>query len=47
MDCTYKTKIINMPLLNIVGISWVYTAFNAAFAFLSSEEESRVEGNNH
>ena len=39
MDCTYKTNKFSMPLLNIVGISSIYTTFNAAFAFLSSEEE--------
>ncbi len=40
MDCTYQTNILQMPLLNIVGITSTYQTFNAGFAFLPDELES-------
>ena len=40
MDCTYKTNILQMPFLNIVGITSTYQTFNAGFVFLPDELES-------
>lgn len=40
IDCTYKTNKVGMPLLNIVGITATFQTFNAAFAFMSSEDEN-------
>jgi hypothetical protein len=40
MDCTYQTNILQMPLLNIVGITSTYQTFNASFALLPDELES-------
>jgi hypothetical protein len=39
MDCTYKTNRFNMPLLNIVGLSPLFTTFNVAFCFMRGEKE--------
>ena len=38
MDCTYKTNIYNMPLLEIVGISPTGHNFSVAFAYLRNEK---------
>jgi hypothetical protein len=39
IDCTYKTNKYKLPLLNIVGINFTYSSFNAGFVFLSDETE--------
>jgi hypothetical protein len=38
-DCTYKTNMFGMPLLNMVGITSTYAMFNAGFTFLQAENE--------
>jgi hypothetical protein len=40
LDCTYKTNMFNMPLLDMVGIDARGRSFCIAFAFLSHEEEA-------
>lgn len=37
LDCTYKTNVFKMPLLNIVGVTAGYKTFISAFVFLQSE----------
>ncbi|KAK9166761.1 hypothetical protein Scep_001952 [Stephania cephalantha] len=37
MDCTYKTNMYRMPLLEIVGITSTHLTFSVGFAFISSE----------
>ncbi|KAI8573117.1 hypothetical protein RHMOL_Rhmol01G0253500 [Rhododendron molle] len=39
MDCTYKTNRYRFPLLEIVGVTFTELTFNAAFAFIESENE--------
>ncbi|KAJ3455262.1 hypothetical protein MRS44_013862 [Fusarium solani] len=40
LDCTYKTNMYKMPLLDIVGVDACQRSFCIAFAFLSGEEEA-------
>jgi len=37
MDCTYKTNLFAMPLLNVVGVTSTYHSFNAGFVFMCEE----------
>lgn len=39
LDCTYKTNIYRMPLLNIVGVTGANTTLRVAVVFLRTEEE--------
>lgn len=39
MDCTYKTKRFNMPLLNIIGFTATGDTFYVAFVFLKDEKQ--------
>lgn len=39
MDCTYKTNLYKMPLLQIVGVTATNKTFLIAFAFLCCETE--------
>lgn len=43
MDCTYKTNRINMPLLDIIGVSCFNTSFYSGFAFLKTETVESYE----
>ena len=37
LDCTYKTSKFRMPLLSIVGQTWMNSTFYLAFVYLSAE----------
>ena len=39
MDCTYKTNHLNLPLLQITGVTCVGTNLSVAFALISAEDE--------
>jgi hypothetical protein len=39
MDCTYKTNMYQLPLLNVVATTCANTSFTVAFAFLAREKE--------
>ncbi|GJW41654.1 protein FAR1-related sequence 5 [Tanacetum coccineum] len=43
MDCTYKTNRLNMPLLDIIGVSCFNTSFYSGFAFLKTETVKSYE----
>jgi hypothetical protein len=40
MDCTYKTNIYKIPLLDIVGATSTGNSFYAGFAFIQNEREA-------
>ena len=40
MDTTYKTNKYQLPLLEIVGVTYTWLTFSAGFAIISSEQES-------
>ena len=42
-DCTYKTNKLNLPLMNITGISATFPSFNAGFVFLQNETHEMYE----
>ena len=39
MDCTYKTNQYQMPLLNILGVTYMHTTINLGFVFMNHEKE--------
>lgn len=39
MDCTYRTNISRLPLLDVVGIDSTNKTFTISFSFLSGEQE--------
>ena len=40
MDCTYKTNVYNLPLLEVVGVTGEGTTFLAAAVFMAAEREA-------
>ena len=39
LDCTYKTNMYNLPVLEVVGVTAAHTSFTAACFFMSGETE--------